>query len=189
VSLNEVAAQSTMRLIQGALDAGVRLAEVYIDTVGEHHAMAPAPLGAGGAKARRGCGGRAAPWTRAAFGRLRRARARRAGARPLAKAQGRRLGRRRAHRARPANAPPPHAAGDPERYKVRLSRAFPSLAFTVCPKADALYPVVSAASIVAKVTRDRALLEDQVGARPGAGKRARARRRPRRLQRWRGGGR
>jgi hypothetical protein len=35
VSLNEVAAQSTMRLIQGALDAGVRLTEVFIDTVGE----------------------------------------------------------------------------------------------------------------------------------------------------------
>jgi hypothetical protein len=34
VSLNEIAAQSTMRLIQGALDAGVKLAEVYIDTVG-----------------------------------------------------------------------------------------------------------------------------------------------------------
>lgn len=57
-----------------------------------------------------------------------------------------------------------HHPGDPERYKARLSRAFPSLAFTVCPKADALYPVVSAASIVAKVTRDRSLLEDQVRA-------------------------
>jgi hypothetical protein len=36
VSLNEVAAQSTMRLIQGALDAGARLSEIYIDTVGAH---------------------------------------------------------------------------------------------------------------------------------------------------------
>jgi len=34
VSLNEVAAQSTMRLIQGALDGGVRLTEVFVDTVG-----------------------------------------------------------------------------------------------------------------------------------------------------------
>ncbi|GBF93409.1 ribonuclease H2 subunit A [Raphidocelis subcapitata] len=84
VSLNEIAAQSTMRLIQGALDAGVALAEVYIDTV-----------------------------------------------------------------------------GDPERYRARLLRAFPSLAFTVCPKADALFPSVSAASIVAKVTRDASLLDDQ----------------------------
>ncbi|KIY94911.1 Ribonuclease H2 subunit A [Monoraphidium neglectum] len=54
-----------MRLIQGALDAGARLSEIYIDTV-----------------------------------------------------------------------------GDPERYKARLSRTFPGISFTVCPKADALYPVV-----------------------------------------------
>jgi ribonuclease H2 subunit A len=47
--------------------------------------------------------------------------------------------------------------GDPERYKAKLQRSFPSLEFTVCPKADALYPVVSAASIVAKVTRDTAI--------------------------------
>ncbi|KAF5826044.1 ribonuclease H-like domain-containing protein [Dunaliella salina] len=47
--------------------------------------------------------------------------------------------------------------GDAERYAQRLAQQFPSLQFTVCPKADALYPVVSAASIVAKVLRDRAL--------------------------------
>lgn len=47
--------------------------------------------------------------------------------------------------------------GDAERYAEKLQRIFPDLAFTVCPKADALYPVVSAASIVAKVSRDHAL--------------------------------
>ena len=51
--------------------------------------------------------------------------------------------------------------GDADRYKQKLQRAFPDLSFTVCPKADALYPVVSAASIVAKVTRDRAILVAQ----------------------------
>ena len=40
--------------------------------------------------------------------------------------------------------------GDAERYRERLSQRFPGIAFTVCPKADAIYPIVSAASIVAK---------------------------------------
>jgi ribonuclease H2 subunit A len=31
---------------------------------------------------------------------------------------------------------------------------FPNIRFTVCTKADALYPVVGAASVMAKVTRD-----------------------------------
>lgn len=51
--------------------------------------------------------------------------------------------------------------GDPDRYRQKLERVFPGLSFTVCPKADALYPIVSAASIVAKVLRDTALLVEQ----------------------------
>eukprot|EP00879_Flechtneria_rotunda_P022504 GHRR01023755.1.p1 GENE.GHRR01023755.1~~GHRR01023755.1.p1 ORF type:complete len:324 (+),score=117.04 GHRR01023755.1:855-1826(+) len=85
VSLNAIAEQSTIGLIQSLLNGGVQLKEVYIDTV-----------------------------------------------------------------------------GDPDRYKAKLEREFPGLSFTVCPKADALYPVVSAASIVAKVLRDTALqVEEQ----------------------------
>ncbi|KAF6254035.1 ribonuclease HII [Scenedesmus sp. NREL 46B-D3] len=88
VSLNAVAEQSTVGLIQDVLGAGARLREVYIDTV-----------------------------------------------------------------------------GDPDRYRAKLERAFPGIAFTVCPKADALYPIVSAASIAAKVLRDTSLLVAQ-GALP-----------------------
>ncbi|CAN4126408.1 unnamed protein product [Withania somnifera] len=47
--------------------------------------------------------------------------------------------------------------GDPEKYRVKLSEIFPAIKFVVAKKADSLYPVVSGASIVAKVTRDRAL--------------------------------
>ncbi|CAM8989157.1 unnamed protein product [Rhodiola kirilowii] len=47
--------------------------------------------------------------------------------------------------------------GDPEKYRIRLSEKFPDIKFVVAKKADSLYPVVSGASIVAKVTRDRAL--------------------------------
>jgi ribonuclease H2 subunit A len=47
--------------------------------------------------------------------------------------------------------------GDADKYQKRLSQRFQGLKFTVCPKADALYPIVSAASIVAKVTRDNSL--------------------------------
>ncbi|KAK9805728.1 hypothetical protein WJX73_002697 [Symbiochloris irregularis] len=47
--------------------------------------------------------------------------------------------------------------GDPKRHEAMLSSRYPSIRFTVCPKADSIYPLVSAASIVAKVTRDRAL--------------------------------
>lgn len=49
--------------------------------------------------------------------------------------------------------------GDPEKYERMLSKNFPSIKFVVAKKADSLYPVVSGASIVAKVTRDRALRE------------------------------
>uniref|UniRef100_A0A7N0V7V1 Ribonuclease n=1 Tax=Kalanchoe fedtschenkoi TaxID=63787 RepID=A0A7N0V7V1_KALFE len=49
--------------------------------------------------------------------------------------------------------------GDPEKYRIRLSEKFPDIKFVVAKKADSLYPVVSGASIVAKVTRDRALKE------------------------------
>lgn len=41
--------------------------------------------------------------------------------------------------------------GDSTTHRERLERRFPHISFVVCPKADALYPIVSAASIVAKV--------------------------------------
>ena len=41
--------------------------------------------------------------------------------------------------------------GDSERYEEKLSRLFPSIQFCVRKKADSLYPIVSAASICAKV--------------------------------------
>lgn len=47
--------------------------------------------------------------------------------------------------------------GDPEKYRIKLAERFPSIKFVVAKKADSLYPVVSGASIVAKVTRDRTL--------------------------------
>lgn len=49
--------------------------------------------------------------------------------------------------------------GDAEKYRAKLSERFPSIKFVVSKKADSLYPVVSGASIVAKVTRDRTLRE------------------------------
>ncbi len=51
--------------------------------------------------------------------------------------------------------------GDADRYAAKLLAVFPGLKFTMCPKADALYPIVSAASIVAKVTRDKSIQEAQ----------------------------
>lgn len=41
--------------------------------------------------------------------------------------------------------------GDPEKYRIKLSEKFPNVKFVVAKKADSLYPVVSGASIVAKV--------------------------------------
>ncbi|KAI8943738.1 hypothetical protein NX059_001718 [Plenodomus lindquistii] len=47
--------------------------------------------------------------------------------------------------------------GKPEIYQKKLERIWPTIRITVAKKADALYPVVSAASVCAKVTRDAAL--------------------------------
>ncbi|XP_059689068.1 ribonuclease H2 subunit A [Gavia stellata] len=44
-----------------------------------------------------------------------------------------------------------------DKYEARLRQRFPGLGVTVRPKADGLFPVVSAASICAKVARDRAV--------------------------------
>lgn len=47
--------------------------------------------------------------------------------------------------------------GPPEKYQAKLQAIFPSIKITVAKKADSLYPIVSLASICAKVSRDHAL--------------------------------
>lgn len=81
VSLNAISFDACFRLIEGYLDKGVNVTEVYVDTV-----------------------------------------------------------------------------GDPGRYTAVLSKRFPGVKCVAEAKADAKYPVVSAASIAAKVTRDRELV-------------------------------
>jgi ribonuclease H2 subunit A len=80
VSLNEISMMSATNLIRSAIEAGINVTEVYVDTVGR-----------------------------------------------------------------------------PESYQARLTREFPGVKIVVEKKADATYPIVSAASICAKVARDHAL--------------------------------
>lgn len=44
--------------------------------------------------------------------------------------------------------------GVAEHYAEKLRKLFPTMKITVCSKCDAIYPICSAGSICAKVTRD-----------------------------------
>lgn len=51
------------------------------------------------------------------------------------------------------------ALGPAPQWEARLGHIFPSVKFTVRPKADSLFKIVGASSIIAKVTRDRYIEE------------------------------
>lgn len=65
--------------------------------------------------------------------------------------------------------------GPPVTYQAKLQKEFPHSSVTVAKKADSIYPIVSTASVVAKVTRDKNLtyytktLEEFKGQKIGSG--------------------